>query len=403
MTPCLNLAAVSKSYLFSACSKRNFSSSIFDFNFLISSFIFFSLSHASVNVFSSLFNLVKLLSISSILFLDNSSFSFFIASFSISKRIIFLVSSSSLVGTLSICTLIVAHASSTKSIALSGKYLSVIYLLDKVAALISALSCIVTPWCISNLSFKPRNIVIVSSTLGSLTIILWNLLSSAPSFSIYFLYSFNVVAPITWISPLASIGFNMLLVSIAPSTAPVPTIVWISSINIIILPSDFFTSLSTFSNLSSNSPLYLAPAIKEAILSSHITLSFKERGTSPFTILSASPSTIAVLPTPGSPIRTGLFFVFLDKIRVIERISSSLPITGSIFLFLTSSFILRPYFSSTFSSSFWLYIFITPYNIIYIFWHLSIESAKKLLHFYYNHYKHIYAKKKHIAMLSLIR
>ena len=177
----------------------------------------------------------------------------------------------------------------------------------------------------------------------------------------------------------------MLLVSIAPSTAPVPTIVWISSINIIILPSDFFTSLSTFSNLSSNSPLYLAPAIKEAILSSHITLSFKERGTSPFTILSASPSTIAVLPTPGSPIRTGLFFVFLDKIRVIERISSSLPITGSIFLFLTSSFILRPYFSSTFSSSFWLYIFITPYNIIYIFWHLSIESAKKLLHFYYNH------------------
>ena len=121
MTPCLNLAAVSKSYLFSACSKRNFSSSIFDFNFLISSFIFFSLSHASVNVFSSLFNLVKLLSISSILFLDNSSFSFFIASFSISKRIIFLVSSSSLVGTLSICTLIVAHASSTKSMALSGK------------------------------------------------------------------------------------------------------------------------------------------------------------------------------------------------------------------------------------------------------------------------------------------
>ena len=32
-------------------------------------------------------------------------------------------------------------------------------------------------------------------------------------------------------------------------------------------------------------------------------------GTSPFTIRNASPSTIAVLPTPGSPISTGLFFV----------------------------------------------------------------------------------------------
>ena len=39
----------------------------------------------------------------------------------------------------------VAHASSTRSIALSGKYLSVIYLFDKVAALTNALSSIVTP------------------------------------------------------------------------------------------------------------------------------------------------------------------------------------------------------------------------------------------------------------------
>ena len=46
-------------------------------------------------------------------------------------------------------------------------------------------------------------------------------------------------------------------------------------------------------------------------------------------ILIAKPSTIAVLPTPGSPIRTGLFFVLLERTCITRLISSSLPITGS--------------------------------------------------------------------------
>ena len=45
---------------------------------------------------------------------------------------------------------------------------------------------------------------------------------------------------------------------------------------------------------------------------------------------------MAVLPTPGSPIKTGLFFVFLDKILVILLTSSSRPITGSTFPSVTS-------------------------------------------------------------------
>ena len=69
-----------------------------------------------------------------------------------------------------------------------------------------------------------------------------------------------------------------------------------------------------------------------------MTLSFKFSGTSFRTILCARPSTIAVLPTPGSPINTGLFFVFLDKIRMTSRISSSRPITGSCFPDFTASF-----------------------------------------------------------------
>ena len=43
----------------------------------------------------------------------------------------------------------------------------------------------------------------------------------------------------------------------------------------------------------------------------------------------ASPSTIAVLPTPGSPIKTGLFLVRRCSTWIARRISSSRPITGS--------------------------------------------------------------------------
>ena len=60
----------------------------------------------------------------------------------------------------------------------------------------------------------------------------------------------------------------------------------------------------------------------------------------------ASPSTIAVLPTPGSPTRTGLFFVLRDRIWITRRISASRPITGSIFPVRASTTRSRPYFSS---------------------------------------------------------
>ena len=60
-------------------------------------------------------------------------------------------------------------------------------------------------------------------------------------------------------------------------------------------------------------------------------LLFNISGTSSAIIFSARPSTTAVLPTPGSPIKHGLFFVLLDKIWITLSISSFLPITGSRF------------------------------------------------------------------------
>ena len=134
----------------------------------------------------------------------------------------------------------------------------------------------------------------------------------------------------------------------APSVLPAPTRLCISSIKRIICPFLSFTSFKTALSLSSNSPRYLAPAIREPISSSIRSLSFKDKGTSPLNILQASPSTIAVLPTPGSPMSTGLFLVLRDKISTTRLISSSRPITGSTLPFLTSSTRLRPYFSRGF-------------------------------------------------------
>ena len=53
-------------------------------------------------------------------------------------------------------------------------------------------------------------------------------------------------------------------------------------------------------------------------------------GTSFAAIFNASPSAIAVLPTPGSPTNIGLFFLRLQRIWITLFISFSLPITGSI-------------------------------------------------------------------------
>ena len=170
----------------------------------------------------------------------------------------------------------------------------------------------------------------VSSIDGSPTITGWNLLSNAASRSMCFLYSSSVVAPIHWSSPLANAGFRILAASIAPSAAPAPISVWTSSITKITLPADFISSIIFFS-LSSNSPLYFVPATRSPMSKVRTRFSSKISGISPCWILWAKPSAIAVLPTPGSPIKTGLFLVLLPSIWTTLSISACLPTTGSSF------------------------------------------------------------------------
>ena len=98
-----------------------------------------------------------------------------------------------------------------------------------------------------------------------------------------------------------------------------------------ISPSAAVISARTAFSRSSNSPRYFAPAISEPTSRAQTRLPFSPSGTSPATMRCARPSAIAVLPTPGSPISTGLFFVRRESTWIVRRISSSRPITGSSF------------------------------------------------------------------------
>ena len=184
---------------------------------------------------------------------------------------------------------------------------------------------------------------IVSSTDGSPTNTGWKRRSSAASFSMEVRYSSSVVAPMRRSSPRASMGLIIWPASMAPSAAPAPTIVCSSSMKVTISPSASVISLSTAFRRSSNSPRYLAPATMEARSRATTRLPLSPSGTSPSMMRFASPSTIAVLPTPGSPMSTGLFLVRRDSTWMTRRISSSRPMTGSSLPSRAASVRSRPY------------------------------------------------------------
>ena len=186
----------------------------------------------------------------------------------------------------------------------------------------------------------------MASTLGSPTITGWKRRSRAASFSTYLRYSVSVVAPTARSAPRASIGLRRFAALTAPSAAPAPTIVCSSSMNRITSPAASSISLSTAFRRSSNSPRYFAPARSPPTSSEITRLPASPLGMSPATMRWASPSTIAVLPVPGSPIRTGLFLVRRESTWMTRRISSSRPITGSRSPRSAASVRSRPYCSS---------------------------------------------------------
>jgi hypothetical protein len=128
--------------------------------------------------------------------------------------------------------------------------------------------------------------------------------SSAPSFSMCLRYSSSVVAPMHWISPRDSAGLSTLLASIAPSGAACAD----ERVQLVDEEHDVAHaahSVMTALMRSSNWPRYFVPATISARSSTTMRLLRRMSGTRFSMICVARPSTIAVLPTPGSPRSTG--------------------------------------------------------------------------------------------------
>ena len=174
----------------------------------------------------------------------------------------------------------------------------------------------------------PARIWMVSSTEGSPTCTCWKRRSRAASFSMCFLYSLSVVAPMAWSSPRERAGLMMLEASMEPSAEPAPTMVCSSSMKRMTLPSRRISSITALSR-SSNWPRYLVPATISARSREMTLLLRRSSGTWPWAISWASPSTMAVLPTPASPSRTGLFLFLRHRIWMTRSISEARPMTGS--------------------------------------------------------------------------
>jgi len=98
---------------------------------------------------------------------------------------------------------------------------------------------------------------------------------------------------------------------------------------------------------SSNCPRYLVPATIEAISRLITRLSKSRRDTFFCTMRKANPSAIADLPTPGSPIRMGLFFLRRLRICANRSISFSRPTIGSRLFSSASRVMSIPKLSST--------------------------------------------------------
>ena len=174
------------------------------------------------------------------------------------------------------------------------------------------------------------NICKVSSGVVASTITFWKRRSKAPSFSMVLRNSSKVVAPIHCISPRAKAGFNIFAASIEPGAEPAPIIVWTSSMKRMIF-GFFCTSFKIERMRSSNCPRSFVPATTAVISSATTRLSNSILETFFSTIRIAKPSTIADLPTPGSPISIGLFFLRRLNICARRSISFSRPTTGSSF------------------------------------------------------------------------
>src|SRR5438477_110786 len=157
----------------------------------------------------------------------------------------------------------------------------------------------------------------------------WKRRSSAGSPRIHLSYSPPVVAPMIRLSPRTSAGFNMLAASIAaPSAVPWPIRLCSSSTNRI-RSGSVDSSRTSLRIRSSYCPRNAVPASRATWSRATMRASFSAGGTSAAAMRCASPSTMAVFPTPAFPISAGLFLLWRSRMSTARAISASRQRTGS--------------------------------------------------------------------------
>src|SRR5438477_2620835 len=222
-----------------------------------------------------------------------------------------------------------AQASSSTSIALSGRARSGTNRSVSTMAALRASSVMATAWCRSRRDRRATRTSHVWIASSSSTPIGWNRRSSAGSPRIHLSYSPPVVAPMMRMSPRTSAGFSMLAASIAaPSAVPWPIRLCSSSTNRI-RSGSVDSSRTSLRIRSSYCPRNAVPASRATWSRATMRASFRAGGTSAAAMRCASPSTMAVFPTPAFPISAGLFLLWRSRMSTARAISASRQRTGS--------------------------------------------------------------------------
>ncbi len=178
----------------------------------------------------------------------------------------------------------------------------------------------------------------MSGTEGSRTSTGVKRLSSAGSRSMCLRYSSWVVAPMQGNSPRARPALSSLAASCGPSPVdPAPITVCTSSMNTTTRPSARRTSSWMPRSFSEKEPRSWVPESTLAMSSSTTT-----RGEPWASSCWATPSTMAVLPTPASPTRSGLLVRRFPRTSRVCSTSISRPTRGSSRPAAASSVRLRP-------------------------------------------------------------
>ncbi len=175
----------------------------------------------------------------------------------------------------------------------------------------------------------PRIIRIAFASSGSSTCTTWKRRVSAGSFSMYFLYSAQVVARdgaqrAARQRRLQQVG----RVAGAGRAAGADQRVRLVDEQDDRLRARTAPRRSPGAAASRTRPSCCAPACSRPTSSARSDTSLSGGGTSPAAMRSAKPSTTAVLPTPASPVRIGLFCRRRIRMSMIWRISSSRPTIG---------------------------------------------------------------------------